>query len=119
MGVNGVVVREPPVTAIDQHPTRLRFDGTVNIATVVMVASMAISGVWYAKDLDERQNALSTLLNSRIEQSNKRKADQEGRLRTLELQQTRSDEKFNAILEHMSAQAAALERIKDRLEVSP
>lgn len=92
--------------------SRLRFDGTINLATVISMVGIIISGVIWAGSLDSRLSSLETSFATRVESAQTREVDQESRLRTLELQMTRSDEKFNAILDR-------LQIIQQRVEAEP
>jgi hypothetical protein len=58
---------------------------------------------------EQRTSSIEGMAASRAQSESVHEAEQEGRLRSLEIGQTRSDEKFNAILD-------ALERLEQRLE---
>lgn len=100
----------------DPHATpRLRFDGTVNIPTILtgLVLLVTIAGGW--NNLTNRVTKIEEAQEAGYVRGQGRDAairTLDVEVRALQLQATRTEEKFNAILDRLSD-------IQERLETAP
>lgn len=89
---------------VHHTPGRLRFDGTVNIPTLVVLLTLMLTGASGWNNLTNRVTKIEEAQAAGYVRGQGRdtKIDTlNAEVRSLQLAQTRSDERFNAILDNL------------------